>query len=116
MPPSWARKAGVAEAVSALQQQLEHDDTPLQGVRLWRRKLRFFPGDKGPRPPAYGSFSRTWWALHYVQMEGAHPVSWRGKDQLLLCLGNRGPRPPPYRSFSPGTEGSVLTHKAWLRG
>lgn len=59
LPPSWARKAGVAEAVGAVQQQLERDNMPLSSIRLWRRKLLAFPADRGPRPPAYGSFSRT---------------------------------------------------------
>ena len=49
------------EAVQAQQQQLERDNTPLDQLKLWRRKLRWFPDDMGKRPPVYASFSRQRW-------------------------------------------------------
>ena len=49
----------MADAVAALRQQLERDNMPLSTMPTYRRKLLAFPADKGPRPPAYGSFSRT---------------------------------------------------------
>ena len=112
MPPSWARKAGVAEAVAALQQQLERDGMPLSSVRTYRRKLLAFPADKGPRPPAYGSFSRARCALlcslQRGRSAGSRTVSSLQTRQATLTCGlkllafpaDKEPRPPAYNSLS----------------
>eukprot|EP00884_Botryococcus_braunii_P007750 jgi/Botrbrau1/16977/Bobra.49_2s0037.1 len=53
LPPSWARRHNVMERVEQLK-----GSGSLSGARLWRRKFIWFPADS-PRPPYYGSWSKS---------------------------------------------------------
>ena len=57
IPPSWACKDGVREAVKGIQQALHGNQGGLD-INLWRWKFLWFPADRSHRPPAYGSFSK----------------------------------------------------------
>ena len=59
LPPSWARAPDAERTVTAKLQDQFGDMYQTAGMKTWRRKFLWFPGDHSLRPPFYGSFSRV---------------------------------------------------------
>lgn len=62
LPPSWARAPDAEKTLPKRLRERYGDDSDLSGMKTWRRKLLWFPGDtRGnvpKRPPFYGSWSK----------------------------------------------------------
>ena len=59
LPPSWARETGAEQKLPQKLRDQFGDEQQAAGMKIWRRKFLWFPGDHSLRPPFYGSFSRT---------------------------------------------------------
>ena len=59
LPPSWARETGAEQKLPQKLRDQFGDDLQAAGMKTWRRKFLWFPGDHSLRPPFYGSFSRV---------------------------------------------------------
>ncbi len=69
LPPSWARAPDAERQLPKTLLERYGSECHTSGMRTWRRKLLWFPGDTRDglpkRPPFYGSWSKTrcekWW-------------------------------------------------------
>ena len=59
LPPSWGRETNAEQKVLQKLRDQFGDDPQAAGMKTWRRKFLWFPGDHSLRPPFYGSFSRV---------------------------------------------------------